>query len=329
VGGKAPYYIGYNLLSKRPVGSFDREGFKSPGAALQPFASTPQGLPERDDPHLFWIGPQILALEFLDRKMTPLINVGSDQIYGLQKFPNMSEQQRIAVAVGSEIRIYDIKGKPLFSIPYAYPGEGWPDISIAATDDFSRTFVQYGNYSVDAEPVVYLDVFDGQGQRVASYKSPRIDIFPLRHTWNERAADMLKAPIPSALLSIWNAHRQVNVGVDYATGIPAALLPQFERRLMPGELAFLGGWTLILCGITVAWARKAGLSTARMIRWLVLTVVFGVGGLLAYRLSTDWPVQVRCPRCARRRSIAETACPNCQAPWEAPAANGTEIFEAA
>jgi hypothetical protein len=54
-----------------------------------------------------------------------------------------------------------------------------------------------------------------------------------------------------------------------------------------------------------------------------------VGGLLAYRLATDWPVRVRCPRCAHRRPVAGGACPNCQAPWDVPALNGTEIFEPA
>jgi hypothetical protein len=329
VYGKAPYFIGYNSLNKRSVGFFDREGFKRPGAIRQPFASMPEGLPMRMNPHLYWIGPQILAFDFSDRTMTPFVNVGSDRIYGLQKFPNMSEHQRIAVALSSEIRIYDTKGALLFSIPYAYPAEGWPDIGITATEDFSRIFIQYSNYWVDAPPVVHLDALDGQGQRVATYTSPRRDIFPLRQTWNERLADLLKAPIPSALLSAWNAHRQSKVDVDYAAGIPASLLPQFERVMERGELAVLGGWTLVLCAIAVVWARKAGLSTARIIRWIALTAIFGVGGLLAYRLSTDWPVRVRCPRCAHRRPIGEGTCPNCQAPWEAPATNGTEIFEPA
>jgi hypothetical protein len=329
VAGKAPSFIGYNSLSRRRVGFFDEEGFKRAGAIQRPFSSLPQGLPSQFLPHLYWIGPQILAFDFAERSMIPLINVGSDRIFGIQKFPNMSEQQRIAVALTSEVRIYDPNGTLLFGIPYAYPADRWPDVGLTATNDFSRIFVQYSNYTVNAEPVVHLDVLDGQGQRVATYTSPRIDIFPLRKTWNERLADMLKAPIPSALLSAWNAHRESKADVDYEAGIPAALLPQFERELERGELVFLGVWTLVLCAIAVVWAKKAGLSTARIIRWVALTAIFGIGGLLAYRLSTDWPVRVRCPQCARRRPIGEGTCPNCQTPWEAPVANGTEIFEPA
>ena len=329
VYGKEPYFAGYDQLSKRPVGFFDREGFKRPGATRVPFASMPQGWVSQMEPFLFWLGPQILAANFSDRQMAPLIDVGTEQIRGVSKFPMQSEHPRIAVALNSEIRIYDMNGVLLSQIPYAWPAERWPAVGITATDDFSRTFVDYHNLDLHEDVPAHLDVYDGQGQRVATYQSPSQVIPPDRKSWNHRVADLLTAPAPAALLSAWNARRQGAMSADYETGIPSALLPEFERVLTPGELAVLGVWTLVLCGIAVVWARKAGLSTARIVRWLVLTVVFGVGGLLAYRLATDWPVRVRCPRCAHRRPIGLGTCPNCQAPWDVPAANGTEIFEPA
>ncbi|HEY3901187.1 MAG TPA: hypothetical protein VGM54_21430 [Chthoniobacter sp.] len=329
VEGQEPYFVGYDTLSRRPVGFLDREGFKSPDAVRQPFASVPQGEMLQMTPQLYWIGPQILSIDFLDRHVSPLIDVGTERIYGAQKVPNQSEHPLIAVALGAGIQIYDMKGAPLFRIPYAYPVDRWPNVGITATDDLSRIFVEYNNYAMSRDVVVHLDVLDGQGKRVASYPSPRERNVPAHKSWNQWTADLLKAPAPSVLLSIWNTHRQVSVEADYASGIPPALIPEFERMLEPGELAALGGWTLVLCAISVAWARKAGLSTARTLGWVGLTAIFGVGGLLAYRLSIDWPVRVRCPHCAHRRPVMEGACPNCLAPWDVPVANGTEIFEPA
>jgi hypothetical protein len=329
VEGPEPYFAGYDRLSKRLVGFCDRDGFKEPGAVRHPFSSVPQGEVTQINPHLFWIGPQVLAVDFTDHRMTSLLNVGKDRVFGALKVPRDSDHPRIAVALRSEIRICNMDGMLLFSIPYAYPADRWPMIGITAMDDLSRIFVQYSDYSTDETSVAHLDVLDGQGQRLASYTVPGTDLLPIRHSWNSRAADLLNAPVPLALLSTWNAHRQVDIEADYATGIPSTLVPEFERVLDRGELAVLGGWTLVLCAIAVGWARSAGLSMVRMIVWVVLTALFGVGGLLAYRLVTDWPVRVRCPHCARRRPVGLRTCPNCQAPWDVPTANGTEIFEAA
>jgi len=329
--GRRSYFVGYDKLSARCIGICDADGFKNAAATPRPFAQEPQGDQFQAPPYLFSVGSQLLTFDFTERQMSAPANLGHDTIYGALKFPYNSEHNRIAVAADSGIRVFASDGAPLFAIPYDYDARIWPKVAITATDDFARIFVQYysGYYIRPESPEVlmHLDVFDNQGQRVATYGKPETNLQSIAPTWKDDVIEMLNMPVPSLLRTIRSRAHPVANELDEL--YPGILAPIAGLDLKSRDLAMLFGFATVLGALVFVLARRASLPVGRTVLWVALTLIFGLGGLLAYRLSTDWPARVSCPRCARKRSVAAVPCPRCHRPWEALPDSGAEIFEPA
>jgi len=325
IAGRRSYFVGYDTLSARCVGICDSEGFKSSGATLRPFAGEPQLQPMQIAPTLFWVGSRGFAVDFAERRLQTLLDAKGDTIHGVLRFPSSSAHPRIAIALTSAIRIFDLNGAPIATLPIRHDPNLWPDIAITATDSFTRTFLEYDPASSTVrnsrDDVIYLDVIDAQGQRVAAYSKPQISVVPTL-TWKDRIADLPITPFP-ALAAVYFVHR------DYLNEMPgeygARILPDWDCR----EFYALSGLTVILSLTAWFWGRRSGLSTNRIFLWVTLTILLNLAGFLAYRLSTHWPALVRCPRCAQRRPVTASTCPHCHTAWEPLPLNGAEIFDAA
>ncbi|MEP6669322.1 MAG: zinc ribbon domain-containing protein [Chthoniobacter sp.] len=328
--GARSYFIGYDKLSARCIGICDAEGFKSVGAAIQPFASDPQAELSQTSPYLCWVGPQVLAVDFTERQMIPLLHVGSETVYGLLRFPYDNEHPRIAVALGNEIRISTSEGAPVFTVPYGYPAAAMPQVSITATEDFALTFVEYipHYYSRSVfQDEVHLDALDRQGKRVATYSPPPTNYHPRPPTLLMRALRLIDLPGPSLLASFLYRHAD-----DDPTDTHPALAmitPAVVIQPSPGELATLVVWAVLLSAAAGVWARRLGFPAHRTVTWMIVSLVFGLAGFLAYRLATAWAARVPCPHCGRPRPVDAATCPHCQQTWQAVAPSGAEIFEAA
>ena len=326
IDGPRSYFIGYDTLSARCIGICDADGFKSPAAIPRPFASEPQREPLQAPPIVFWVGSQIFAADFADRRLTPLLDVGGDTIYGVLKFPYTSNHPRVAVALSSIIRILDLTGAPIFTLPYGHDARHSPEVSITATDDFSRMFLVYtqGIYSIlrKQDAAVHLDVMDVQGRRIAVHTIAHTDVTTPPPPPGARIADLLNMPVPALLAVSWARHHEF---YSVFGNFGATMLTELDHR----EFYALFTLAIILSGLACLWARRAGLSAARTVTWITLTLLFGLAGFLAYRLSTHWPALVRCPRCAQRRPVAASSCPHCHAAWEPLPPTGAEIFDLA
>ncbi len=323
IPGKRSYFAGYDKLSARRIGICDATGFHEPSAVPRPFASQPQSSQWFGLPYLAWIDSQLYAFDFADRKMTPLLDAGSAEIYSAVYFPAGVERPRIAVALTSEIRILDGDGAPLFTLPYGRDLERWPQLGITATSDYARTFIQYsrGYFAPQDDPSreMHLEVIGAKGERVQSHSVeepvPRI----VKARW---AARLLRMPIASLFPALGTPNR--SSGLPGQRWIPGGAAP-----VEPGDLAALFALAAALGLAAFFWARRAALSASRTAIWIALTLLFGVTGFLAFRLFTDWPTLVRCPRCAHPRPARAAHCPRCAAAWEPPPATGAEIFEPA
>jgi hypothetical protein len=324
IAGERSYFVGYDRLSARRIGICDADGFKGAEAIPRPFANELQGESYESVPLLNWVGPQLYTFDFTERRMTAVFNAGSSTVYGASKYPaTLREPSRIIIALPSEIRVLDMDGAPLFTLPYGHPLERWPNIGVTATQDFGRTFLQYSpsyfSLSKDADAVVHLDVMDAQGHFVATYAIPQtVRIIP--PTWSTRIADLANMPVPSLGSTLWANPREPNF---WSTIFH---VPTDSKSVWLFELFTVA----VFLGIAaVVQARKAGLSPANTGTWVALTLVFGVAGFLTYRLAADWPTRVRCPRCARPRPVRDSSCPHCHELWATPPASGSEIFEPA
>lgn len=325
VVGPKGYFVGYDRLSGRCLGICDAEGFKDAGARPTPFPSEPQGEWYQMQPYLYRIGSRLQSFDFAERHMATLLDVGSDKMYGANRFPYGTETQRLAVSLEKEIRILDMSGQTLFSLPYGHDPNIWIGISVTATQDFSKTFFQYApsfyTERKDAEKTTHLDIIGAQGQRVQTYSSTYPTIPEVAPGILVRIAGLTDMPVPTLIPAF--LHRNET--------IPYYLQSRYQqvRPWKADVFVPLLVWAGVLSGGAVFWARRAGLSTRQTVGWVILTLVFGVAGFVGYRLAVDWPTQIRCPQCGRRRWIGAEACPHCQEAWGKPEANGAEIFEPA
>ncbi len=323
IAGKRGYFVGYDRLSARRIGICDADGFKGADAIPRPFADELEGMSNGTMPLLNWAGPQLFTFDFAERRMTSVFNAGSSTVYGAAKYPaTLREPSRIIVALPSEIRVLDMEGAPLFTLPYVHPLEHWPNIAVAATQDFARTFLQYSQsyfaLPKGSDAVVHLDVIDAQGHFVTTYTIPQTNGRIIPPTWATRIADLANMPVPSLVLMLWSDLRAPN---SWSTLFH---VPADSKSARLFDLFAVA----ISLGITaVVRARKSGLPLANTGTWVALTLVFGVAGFLTYRLAADWPTRVRCPRCARPRPVRDSSCPHCHELWATPVASGSEIFE--
>ena len=250
LAGARSHFVGYDRLSARCIGICDADGFKGADAIPRPFASEPQGELIQSDPFLYWVGPQLFAFDFTERRMTPILNAGGDTIYGAIRFPRALDHSRIAVALASEIRILDADGTPLLTLPYGHSPDLWPNVGITATADFSRMFLEYAtSYFApkDRDAAIHLDVIDAQGRRVATHTPPQRRVRTLPPAWGARIAGLTNMPIPSLLATLWDRSHALN---------PMRFLRHVPNDLKNGDLAALFGLAVVLSVSALVWARK-------------------------------------------------------------------------
>ncbi len=322
VCGPQSHFAGYDKLSRRCIGICDAGGFHDPAAALQPFASEHQDNFFSD---LYWVGSELFGFDFTEWSMTPLFDAGGETMGSAVRFPNDVETSKyIAVALRSGVRILDLRGAPLLAIPYSHEAVHWPNVEITSTDDLSRIFLKYGPRSAqpgDENLPTYLDEIDAQGHLVRTHKllTHRFRITP--PTWRSRIVRLLAPPFPAIAATLWE-RAQPPRKMPVSDSSPGLIQDLTDR-----ELAGITTVAVALGLVALHWARRANLSAERTATWVVLTIVFGAAGLLTYRLASDWPTRVRCPRCAHKRPVRADFCPHCREPWKPAPSKGAEIFE--
>jgi hypothetical protein len=73
--------------------------------------------------------------------------------------------------------------------------------------------------------------------------------------------------------------------------------------------------------------RRYACSWARRVCWGLGGLLFGPTGLLLMIALLEWPAQVTCPKCRKRRVVTRDTCEHCGADHAAPVPDGTEVFE--
>ena len=323
------YFIGYDKLSRRCVGIFDADGYKPPGATPKPFPLPVKNSVYYSDPFYCWSGPQLYALDFSERTMKPLFNAQDQRIFGardLNRENSAAKSPRVFVALDDGLHLLDSQGKSVLVIPYRHDPGMWSELWAAENPDRNQVYLQFSHdqWLVPLpQPVpVFLDVFDAQGNFVQTYNHPSEASEPAPEGWTTRLAEATSPLLPVLLVTIYD-----HVFPPSAPAIETGTFsgPSFQVEL--SGMMSLFAVTLGLGILTFFWARRVGFSPGRVRLWTLFVLCFGLPGLVTFRLVSDWPTRVRCPRCERRRPIATDECPGCHQPWPIPAANGAEIFE--
>lgn len=325
------YFVGYDKLSRRCVGICDGKGFHSAGTDAIPFAKKVQtpmwGFLKN---HLYWAGTQLYSVDFSERSIKPIFNAENNAIYGaLNVAPAFDKTGFIAVALENEVRIFDSEGKPLVIIPYRHDTAIWGELSIATNAAMDRIYLQYSPdfYTQSANPSArqqptFLDVIDLQGKILNSYSLPAGHFSPTPPDWLHQFYTYTSPPVPALVGTIF---RRV-----FPSEVPEFYHSEYPRPswvVAPEELPILFGVSLVLAVLAWFQASRTGFPTRNAWRWSLFVFCLGLPAFITFRLASDWPARVRCPRCGRKRPVETGECPSCHQNWPLPQPSGSEVFD--
>lgn len=325
------YFVGYDKLSRRCVGICDKEGFRSVGTAAVPFpeemTTSMWGFPRNQ---LYWSGTQLYSIDFAERSLKPVFNAEDDVIYGaLNVAPAWDKEGFIAAALENEVRIFDSRGTPLFSIPYRHDTAIWGQLSIATNAAMDRIYLQYGpNFewrhpdpSVIKQPV-FLDVIDLQGVVLNSYSHPSDRFSTTPPNGLQQFFIRTSPPVPALVGTIFS-----RVFPQEAPRFVSSSYPKPSWVVVPGELPILFGVSLVLAVLAWFQASRAGFSAKHAWHWSLFVFFMGLPAFITFRLAANWPTRVPCPQCGRKRPVENRDCPVCHNTWPPPPLNGSEIVD--
>jgi hypothetical protein len=334
---KKKYFVGISNLNKLPVKIADRKGIEPLGTVPEPFqfeANWPD-VYSTGAPSLVNEGRTVYLYDFVHETFSQLPNPDQARVFFATKVSIRTakpgvEETVIALATANELRVYDLKGNQFATLPYHQDVDrlGMINLNINATHD--RFYVQYSasnwiDWSERHLMTSYLEEVDATGNVIHSYVLPALPNVPPVQTWASYIADRAQTPF------FWYG----TVGyqkICAALGIPhyddRGYNPFYPYRSHPHKLGIqLLLVSLLLAPIAFAWARLRHFSWPRAAAWAVFVFAFNIAGLITFRLVADWPVQVRCPQCSRKRPVEESECPHCHTPWPSPPRSGIEIFD--
>lgn len=88
--------------------------------------------------------------------------------------------------------------------------------------------------------------------------------------------------------------------------------------------------SLTLSAITMVliWliGRRYAFSLKWRVAWMALSIVANLFTLLAIWLTTDFPAREICPSCGNPRVVNRERCEHCEAAFDSPQPDGTEVF---
>jgi hypothetical protein len=314
------YLVGYDKLSRRCVGFFDRDGFKPPSSVPVPFPDSPVTSNfSRSTPIFMTVGSRVYALDFTSRTMGLFFDAGKTTVYSAVRFNDGSGPAgRIAVATAANILIFGDTGDQILSLPYAHDPARWGYISIGTNRPMDRIYVEYDSTDLVVGKVslpTFLEIYDLQGNLLHSYSIPGFPIQDTPPTWVNR---VMEYSAPLCALPITSIYLRLAPPSPYEPSAPL---------FIGASPAALGAFALALAVLMFLWARRMEFSSRSALGWAVFVFAFGPIGLLTFRLATDWPVRLGCPACGRKRSIEGTECSHCHQGWTEPERNGTEILD--
>ena len=324
------YFIGYDTLSHRCVGLCDREGFKAPGAKPVPFEGPLRhNFSDYGDPSWVWTDHRLYALYFRDRQLKPFVNLPDHVIEDMLPIPvGMSSEsfRYVMLALENGLQVLNERGQTVCARPYLHDPRRWGMVEVATNTAVDRVYLraEHGFYGVTMEDPThteYLDELDLHGNVLHSSGAPIRNMLPPDPLWFSTATACL---LPIGPLAVEKVYRQV---------VPAAPSEESFFTREDAQAVSATGWlaiillALVLATVTLVWARQVGFAVRRAYGWTALVLAFGPAGLLAFRLASDWPEQVRCPSCGHPRGLSQDTCPHCQSAWNTPQPSGTEIFQ--
>jgi hypothetical protein len=311
----------------RCIGSIGADGFHPGQPLAQPFPSAIV-----DHRRLLQIGHKVLLFDSAHRRLQTLLDAGASSIHGIGEIqlqaPHGQKPDPIyALALDQKVVVVDSKGGLLATLPYRHELHPFSELAIGRVADGSRYLLKYTPSSWIARPErdqlpEWLETSDPQGNSLNSSLLP-----PVRNPRPQ--PDLIDKSLIGLMPSVFfgGYFSLLKIGMLLGSDEMAkqwastdwAATRQFAMAIMTESILFA-------C-LVLAWARARRFPWNSAIRWALFVLGFNLVGLIAFRLSEDWPVEVQCPKCSSPRDRSGATCPHCQGEWPSPGRDGTEITE--
>ncbi len=306
------YFVGMSNRGKSRVEIADNGGFKPPQAMPEPFPEINGFVNTYGVPCLVPTGNTVLAFNFEHEQLFELPGTDEGKIYGAQLVGFRTKaapgyDQVIALAFANEMRVYDLKGNPLATLPYHQADlDHFGLIALGVDEDRSHYFVEYEpsiwmDWRVRNQMPSYLEEVDAQGNVLHSYNLPALPMRSTPQKWIDYLGDDGKSP------AFWYG----NLSYQEIGGLLGV-----KRLGDKAQTAFGSNWahvrelsmrltlySLFFAIVALAWARRAQFPWKRAVAWAAFVFAFNLAGLITFRLVADWPVRVKCPQCSRKRPV--------------------------
>lgn len=332
--------VGFSEVKSRPVGFYDRGGFKLPTVTnLEPF---PEPLfssayyVDAYDGKAFTNTKTTLYQFDLDQDRLITTLPTSSPIWGAEKVRfgtgNQADSESLVpVALTSKMEVYNWQGSLVATLPYQHDVSQWGNLQLSIKPRGEGYFLHYLpsswlDYREQSQRPTYLDELDAQGNVLHSYTLPPLPL-PRNQprTWQQYLTESWEAPATFFGSFLYQGFGHL-IGSQTMEG-------NLQWRLHEGHSHTLDVMKRILlaslffASVALGLARWKQFPWKRALAWAAFVFIFNLGGLITFVLAADWPTLVRCPVCQRKRPAQEAACTHCGAAWPTPVPDGTEILQ--
>ena len=321
---------GYEAMSKRFIGTISPSGFAGPrtkaadrfgpllpgsGWLVRPIAS----------PSAVYLG------DFTNRRVRRVFSAPTDDkvvnagaVIGPTRYSaNRGAGTYVAVATTKRIHLLEPDGRPVISAAIEHDTNVYAGISVARLPDGSRCFIIYapsGKLPIRERAVPHYVVEYGPDGKVRE----RHELPPLPVNMPEMPGFMVGAAAIGSLGGVvtgtfhwWLEDRRAAVIADVFSNAG----PWLTAVWIATVLAAVG--SAVGCRLL---ARRSAYGRLQTIGWVTVCVLIGPVGLLLLWSIHDWPAREVCSACGIKRVVVRDECEHCNAPFVAPATDGTEIF---
>ncbi len=309
---------GYEMRSRRFVGTLSPQGFSpAPQPPLGSFSGDIQQTAMYEWQSGLLVLPQAVYLVDADaRSVHRVMAVPAGDEAVAATFIRVANSQRKIVATRKSLCIIDGSGNVLLSTPLAHSIKQYPALQIGWIESSGHYVVIYQmeTYAWRCLKPAPVAEIASDGSVVRSYELPALPPAQMR-----AGMKVTDAGIPPAI-AIFGAFvpRDSESAREFGLDWPA--FPKIlTTALIIGALC---------AAAAVAFCHRYSFTWLRTGGWAVLALLAGIPGLLLLLALMEWPAMETCPSCARRRMATRQQCEHCSAPFEPPAQDGTEVFEA-
>ncbi|MDR1145724.1 MAG: hypothetical protein LBK71_06280, partial [Verrucomicrobiales bacterium] len=322
---KAKQFVVYDLKTRLVSGYLGPHGFDKQSAPAGAFMRNQwRGYWSRNEP---WVdGDTIYRISLDRRRLDELFKApdGEKLIMARQVYERGKEGFGDSlVATDRFIRVLDSEGLVTLQLPTdELLKKGLGTMRLSRMPDKAKTFLIFESIERKSATKPLFVELDAKGEEVRRLELERE---PWKRNYPLTFATLKFTPLDTLGQSLWNEFRQrvVYREIYLVRRWQDADFRQFQ--LVSWGISLLAG--VVCAGVALRFIGRLKLSLTERTVWLMFIVFYGVGGLLAFWLVNDWPTRSACPRCGKKRSVADADCEHCGASWPLPVRDGTEIFE--